>query len=173
MYNSVLGKKERLERNLTIAIYPGSFDPITNGHIDILKRASKLFDNVIIAVLENPAKTPFFSVAERIAMIKETTSVLKNVQVDSFKGLTVDYAKQKNAKVLIRGLRAVSDFEYEMQMAQMNKSLYLDLETIFLVPSVENSFLSSSLVKEVAMLRGDVSQIVPDSVNKLLINKQG
>lgn len=173
MYNSVLGNKERLEVNLTTAIYPGSFDPITNGHIDILKRASKLFDNVIIAVLENPTKTPFFSVTERISLIKETVSELKNVQVDSFKGLTVDYARQKNAKVLIRGLRAVSDFEYEMQMAQMNKNLFPNLETIFLVPSVENSFLSSSLVKEVSILGGDVSQIVPDSVNKKLIKKQG
>ena len=172
MYNSVLGKKERLGTNLTIAIYPGSFDPITNGHIDILKRASKLFDNVIIAVLENPSKKPFFPASERIKLIKESISELSNVQVDSFKGLTVDYAKQKNAKVLIRGLRAVSDFEYEMQMAQMNKNLYPDLETIFLVPSVENSFLSSSLVKEVSMLGGDISQIVPSAVNNHLIKKQ-
>jgi pantetheine-phosphate adenylyltransferase len=172
LYNSVLGKKERLGTNLTIAIYPGSFDPITNGHIDILKRASKLFDNVIIAVLENPSKKPFFPASERIKLIKESISELSNVQVDSFKGLTVDYAKQKNAKVLIRGLRAVSDFEYEMQMAQMNKNLYPDLETIFLVPSVENSFLSSSLVKEVSMLGGDISQIVPSAVNNHLIKKQ-
>lgn len=159
--------------NLTIAIYPGSFDPITNGHIDILKRASKLFDNVIIAVLENPSKKPFFPASERIKLIKESISELSNVQVDSFKGLTVDYAKQKNAKVLIRGLRAVSDFEYEMQMAQMNKNLYPDLETIFLVPSVENSFLSSSLVKEVSILGGDISQIVPSAVNNHLMKKQG
>jgi len=156
---------------LTIAIYPGSFDPITNGHVDILSRASKLFEYVIIAVLENPSKTPFLSVNDRIKLIKDSISDLKNVDVDTFKGLTVDYARQKKAKVLIRGLRAVSDFEHEMQMAQMNKNLNPDLETIFLVPSVENSFLSSSIVKEVSMLGGDISQIVPEAVNNYFKKK--
>ncbi|MDD3012816.1 MAG: pantetheine-phosphate adenylyltransferase [Candidatus Gastranaerophilales bacterium] len=150
---------------LTTAIYPGSFDPITNGHVDVLRRASKLFENIIIAVLENPSKTPSLPVNDRIKLIKDSISDLKNVNVDTFKGLTVDYARKKNAQVLIRGLRAVSDFEHEMQMAQMNKNLYPDLETIFLVPSVENSFLSSSLVKEVSAFGGDISQIVPESVN--------
>ena len=156
---------------MTIAIYPGSFDPITNGHVDILSRASKLFEYVIIAVLENPSKTPFLSVNDRIKLIKDSISDLKNVDVDTFKGLTVDYARQKKAKVLIRGLRAVSDFEHEMQMAQMNKNLNPDLETIFLVPSVENSFLSSSIVKEVSMLGGDISQIVPEAVNNYFKKK--
>jgi len=156
---------------LTTAIYPGSFDPITNGHIDVLRRASKLFDDVIIAVLENPSKNPTFSVNDRIKLIKDSILDLKNVKVDAFKGLTVDYARQKKAKVLIRGLRAVSDFEHEMQMAQMNKNLYPDLETIFLVPSVENSFLSSSLVKEVSILGGDISNVVPDAVNNYLTKR--
>ena len=156
---------------MTTAIYPGSFDPITNGHIDVLRRASKLFDDVIIAVLENPSKNPTFSVNDRIKLIKDSILDLKNVKVDAFKGLTVDYARQKKAKVLIRGLRAVSDFEHEMQMAQMNKNLYPDLETIFLVPSVENSFLSSSLVKEVSILGGDISNVVPDAVNNYLTKR--
>ena len=150
---------------MTIAIYPGSFDPITNGHIDVLQRASKLFDHVIIAVLVNPSKTPFLPIDVRINLITESVSDLKNVEIDSFNGLTVDYARQKNARILIRGLRAISDFEHEMQMAQINKTLAAEVETIFLVPRVEYNFLSSSLVKEVALLGGDVSQIVPEAVN--------
>ena len=149
---------------MTVAIYPGSFDPVTNGHMDVLYRASKLFDHVIIAVLENKAKKSFISVDDRVKLIEKCVVGLSNVQVDYFHGLTVDYAKEKNAKVLIRGLRAVSDFEYEMQMAQMNKSLYLELETIFLVPLIENTFLSSSIVKEVAILGGDISKMVPAQV---------
>jgi len=150
---------------LIIAVYPGSFDPITNGHVDVLRRASKLFDKVIIAVLKNPSKVHYLTVDDRIKLIKESVLDLGNIEVDSFEGLTVDYARKKNAKVLIRGLRAVSDFEHEMQMAQMNKTLYPDLETMFLVPSVENNFLSSSLVKEVATFGGDISQVVPEAVN--------
>lgn len=153
---------------LTVAIYPGSFDPITNGHLDVLHRASKLFDHVIIAVLINPSKTPFLSIDVRMNLIRESITDLKNVEVDSFEGLTVDYAVKKNAKVLIRGLRAVSDFEHEMQMAQINKTLNTEVETIFLVPKSEYNFLASSLVKEVSLLGGDVSQLVPEVVNKYL-----
>jgi pantetheine-phosphate adenylyltransferase len=150
---------------LTIAVYPGSFDPITNGHIDVLQRASKLFDHVIIAILKNPSKSSFLSIDVRMNLIKESISDLKNVEIDSFEGLTVEYAQDKNAKVLIRGLRAVSDFEHEMQMAQINKTLSTEVETIFLMPKVEYNFLSSSLVKEVALLGGDISQLVPKTVD--------
>ncbi|HSA06636.1 MAG TPA: pantetheine-phosphate adenylyltransferase [Candidatus Gastranaerophilales bacterium] len=151
---------------MTIAIYPGSFDPITNGHFDVLYRASKLFEKVIVVVLLNAAKKSFISVENRIELIKESVKDIKNIEVDSFEGLTVKYAKSKNAKVLIRGLRATSDFEYEMQMAQINKTLDANLETIFLVPGVENNFLASSIVKEVALFGGDISGLVPESVNK-------
>jgi len=154
---------------LTIAIYPGSFDPITNGHIDILQRAAKLFDHVIIAVLANSSKKTFLSFEERLNLIKDSIKEIPNVEVDKFEGLTVDYARKKKAKALIRGLRAVSDFEYEMQMAQMNKNLYPELETIFLVPSAEYSFLSSSIIKEVASFKGDISKFVPKEVNKYLL----
>lgn len=154
---------------LAIAIYPGSFDPITNGHIDVLQRASKLFDRVIIAVLTNPSKKTFLHLDKRIELIKSSIINIPNVEVDTFDGLTVDYARKKNAKALIRGLRAVSDFEHEMQMAQMNKNLYQDLETIFLVPNIEYSFLSSSLVREVAFFNGDVSKLIPEPVNEYLI----
>ena len=154
---------------MTIAIYPGSFDPITNGHLDVLNRASKLFSHVIIAVLINPSKTPFLPLDVRVDLIKKSVGELKNVEVDSFNGLTVEYARQKGAKVLIRGLRAISDFEHEMQMAQINKTLADEVETIFLVPRVEYNFLSSSLVKEVALLGGEVSQIIPEAVNDYFI----
>ena len=155
---------------MTIAIYPGSFDPITNGHIDVLTRASKLFDCVIIAVLVNPSKTPFLPIDDRIQLIKESIKGIKNVEVDHFDGLTVDYAKKKNAQILIRGLRAVSDFEHEMQMAQTNKTLSPILETLFLVPLAENNFISSSIVREIAHLGGDISNIVPEPVNNYFIN---
>jgi len=155
---------------LTTAVYPGSFDPITNGHVDVLNRASKLFDHVIIAVLTNPSKKPFLPVDVRVDLISKSIVNIKNVEVDSFKGLIVDYAQKKQAKILIRGLRAVSDFEYEVQMAQLNKSLYSSLETIFLVPCVENTFLSSSVIREVAILGGDVSRMVPEPVNNYFIS---
>ena len=151
---------------MTTVIYPGSFDPITNGHFDVLYRASELFDKVIVVVLSNINKDSFISTENRIELIRESSKHIKNVEVDSYDGLTVEYAKARNAKVLIRGLRAVSDFEYEMQMAQINKNLDPELDTIFLVPRVENNFLSSSIVKEIALLGGDVSGLVPDSVRK-------
>jgi len=151
---------------LTTAIYPGSFDPITNGHLDVLERASKIFKKVIIAVLVNPNKNSFLSTETKVALIKESVSHLNNVEVDSFMGLTVEYAKAKNANVLIRGLRAVSDFEYEMQMAQINQNLGPQLDTIFLITKVENNFVSSSIVKEISLLGGDISQFVPEQVNR-------
>ena len=151
---------------MTIAIYPGSFDPITNGHFDVLYRASKLFEKVIVAVLSNMNKKSFIPAEIRFELIKESVKHLENVEVDTFDGLTVEYARAKNAKVLIRGLRAVSDFEYEMQIAQINKNLDASLDTIFLVPSVENNFLSSSIVKEIALFGGDISNLAPESVQK-------
>lgn len=151
---------------MTTAIYPGSFDPITNGHLDVLERASKIFEKIIIAVLVNPNKNSFLSTETKVALIKESVSHLNNVEVDSFMGLTVEYAKAKNADVLIRGLRAVSDFEYEMQMAQINQNLGPELDTIFLITKVENNFVSSSIVKEISLLGGDISQFVPEPVNR-------
>jgi pantetheine-phosphate adenylyltransferase len=153
---------------LTVAIYPGSFDPITNGHLDVLGRASKIFEKIIIAVLGNPNKKSFLPTETRVKLIKESVTHLKNVEVDSFTGITVEYAVSKGANVLIRGLRAVSDFEYEMQMAQINQNLNPQIDTIFLVPKVENNFVSSSIVKEVSLLGGDISQFVPEPVNMYL-----
>lgn len=154
---------------MTLAIYPGSFDPITKGHLDVLKRASKVFDRVIIAVLTNSAKKSFLPLEIRTQLIKEAVSELTNVEVDNFEGLTVEYARKKGAKVLIRGLRAVSDFEYEMQLSQMNNNLAPDLETVFLTTKPKYNFISSSVVKEVALLGGDISKFVPEAVNKYFI----
>lgn len=150
------------------AIYPGSFDPITNGHLDILKRATKLFDDITIAVLANPSKQPLLSVDERVCLITEATSDIPNLHVDSFTGLTVHYALREKAGVIIRGLRALSDFEKELQMAQANKNMQPDVETIFLMSCLEYAFLSSSMVKEICFLGGDIKNVVPDCVNKKL-----
>jgi pantetheine-phosphate adenylyltransferase len=147
-----------------IAIYPGSFDPITFGHVDIIARGCRLFDKVIVAVSLNPNKTPLFTMQERIALIVEATSHINGVEVDCFSGLTVTYARTKGAKVLIRGLRAVSDFEMELQMAHTNKTLSEDIETVFLTTSNEHSFLSSSVVKEIARFGGPVDHLVPAKV---------
>ena len=152
--------------NSTIAIYPGSFDPITLGHLDIITRGSKMFDGVIVAVLSNPSKQPLFTVEKRIAQIKQCTLDLPNVTVDSFAGLTVEYAKIKGAKILLRGLRVLSDFEKELQMAHTNKTLSADIETIFLATAKEYSFLSSSVVKEIAQFGGEISHLVPDDIVK-------
>lgn len=144
------------------AIYPGSFDPVTFGHIDIIKRASNMFDEIVVSVLDNKAKSPLFSVEERVKMLTEATKDIGNVKIDSFSGLLIDYAKSKNISVAIRGLRAITDFEYELQIAQTNRKLsngYLD--TIFLTTSLEYSYLSSSAVKEIALFKGDISQCVP------------
>ena len=153
---------------MSLAVYPGSFDPITKGHIDVLKKAVKIFDKVIIAVSINPSKTAMFSIAERIDMIKKSIEGIEKVEVDSFEGLTAEYARKKRAKAIIRGLRAVSDFEYEMQMAQMNNSIYDEIETVFLVPKSKYNFISSSIVKEVSKLGGDINKFVTPAVSKYL-----
>lgn len=142
----------------TRAIYPGTFDPITNGHADLIERAAQMFSSVLVGIAANPSKKPLFSLAERVAMIQEITAHLDNVEVLGFTGLLADFADSQNATVLIRGLRAVSDFEYEFQLANMNRRLNPKLESVFLTPAEENSFISSTLVKEVALHRGNVSE---------------
>lgn len=155
------------------AVYPGSFDPITNGHIDIIKRAAKLFDELIVAVLVNPAKSPFFTVEERMELIRESLNSMPNVRVDNFSGLLVHYVSKVKADVIIRGLRAVSDFESEFQMALMNKRLNPDVEIVFLMTSYEYSYLSSGVVKEIVRLGGSVNGLVPKCVEAKLLEKFG
>ncbi|BAZ86413.1 pantetheine-phosphate adenylyltransferase [Dolichospermum compactum] len=147
-----------------IAIYPGSFDPITLGHLDLIQRSSRLFERVIVAVLRNPNKMPLFTVEQRLEQIRLSTKHLPNVGVDSFDGLTVEYAQMQQAQVLLRGLRAVSDFEIELQMAHTNKTLSTQIETVFLATSNEYSFLSSSVVKEIARFGGSVDHLVPPQI---------
>ena len=147
-----------------ISIYPGRFDPITLGHLDIIERGDKLFERVIVAVLCNPHKQPLFPVDKRVEQIRQCTQHLENVEVDSFTGLTVEYAKLRNARVLLRGLRAVSDFEQELQMAHTNKTLWDGIETVFFATAKEYSFLSSSIVKEIAKFGGSVNHLVPENV---------
>ncbi len=147
-----------------IAIYPGSFDPITLGHLDIIERGSRLFDKIIVAVLCNPSKQSLFPVEKRLEQIQRCTQHLPNVGVDSFNGLTVEYAKQQQAKVLLRGLRVLSDFEKELQMAHTNQTLWDGIETVFLATAKEYSFLSSSIVKEIARFGGNVEHLVPDVI---------
>ena len=143
-----------------VAVYPGTFDPVTNGHSDLVQRAAGLFDKVIVGIAANPGKTPLFDLAQRVAMAEQVLSHLENVEVCGFSELLVDFVKAKNAKVILRGLRAVSDFEYEMQLASMNRHLEHTLETVFMTPSEETSFISASLVKEIALHGGDVSPFV-------------
>ena len=152
-----------------IAIYPGSFDPITNGHVDLIKRASKLFDEVIIAITQNANKSSFLSIDERVSAAENSIRPLKNTQVLSFNSLLVDFAREHNAQIIIRGLRAVSDFEYEFQLSGMNKRLNSEIETLFMTPSEEFANISSSLVREILMLGGDISPFVPTEVKKILI----
>jgi pantetheine-phosphate adenylyltransferase len=152
-------------------IYPGSFDPITNGHVDIIKRALEIFDKILIAVLENPQKEPLFTTKERMDMIKEIFADRKDVEVKAFHGLLVEFAKNNNAKIVIRGLRAISDFEYEFQMALMNRKLNPEIETFFMMPNVEYSFLSSNLVKEIFELGGCLQDLVPEQVENRLREK--
>ncbi|MEC4817497.1 MAG: pantetheine-phosphate adenylyltransferase [Scytonema sp. PMC 1069.18] len=147
-----------------IAIYPGSFDPITLGHLDIIQRGSRLFERVIVAVLRNPNKTPLFTVQKRLELIRQSTQHLSNVEADAFDGLTVKYAQMRSAQVLLRGLRAISDFEVELQMAHTNKTLSHQIETVFLATSNEYSFLSSSVVKEIAKFGGSIDHLVPPHV---------
>ncbi|MBC8196998.1 MAG: pantetheine-phosphate adenylyltransferase [Candidatus Marinimicrobia bacterium] len=160
-----------MERKKIIAIYPGSFDPITLGHLDIITRASTLFEKVIIAIAVNSEKNPMFSKDTRLKMIKEVTKNIENIEIDKFSGLLVDYAKNKNAKVIVRGIRALSDYEYEFNMALMNRSLDESITTTFLVAHQKYTHLSSSLVREVASLGGNVSNLVPPFVIEELKRK--
>jgi pantetheine-phosphate adenylyltransferase len=155
-----------------VAIYPGSFDPLTNGHVDIIQRGSRFFDRIIVAVLLNVEKAPLFSVSERVEIAKEVFRGHPNVEVDTFEGLLVEYARTKRASVIVRGLRAVSDFEYEMQMALMNRHLSPDVETIFMMPAEPYTYVSSRLVKEVVALGGSVNGLVPELVERHLREKQ-
>ncbi len=154
-----------------IAVYPGSFDPITNGHLDIINRGLKIFDSVIVAVACNSSKNSLFSIEERLDLIREVISDNERVKVDTFSGLLVDYVLSQRASVIIRGLRAVSDFEYEFQLAQINRGITMEVETLFMMTSVPYSYLSSSVVKEVCSLGGPVETLVPPSVSKALENK--
>ena len=151
-----------------IAVYPGTFDPFTNGHSDLVERASKLFDKVIVAIAANPGKTPWFDLQHRVAMAETVLANLNNIEVCGFSDLLVDFARKKQANVILRGLRVVSDFEYEMQLASMNRHLASDIETLFLTPAEQYSFISSSLVKEIAQHGGDVSEFVHPSVAEQL-----
>lgn len=157
---------------MNAAIYPGSFDPMTLGHLDVIKRASKMFDSLTVSVLDNKAKNALFSVEERVSILKEATKDLPNVTIDSFSGLLVDYARQKNIHISVRGLRAITDFEYELQIAQTNRLLSKGmLDTVFLTTSLEYAYLSSSGVKEIAAFGGDISPCVPDFVAELVYDK--
>lgn len=153
------------------AIYPGSFDPVTYGHLDIIKRSADLMDEVIVGVLQNNKKTPLFSVEERVNILLEVTKDIENVRVKSFSGLTVNFAKECHAKAIIRGLRAVTDFEYELQLAQTNHILDKNIDTIFLTTSLEYAYLSSTVVKEAAEFHGDITQFVPEYVAKKMNEK--
>ena len=153
-----------------IAVYPGTFDPVTNGHSDLVHRASRLFDRVIVAIAENPAKTPLFDLDRRVDMVKKVLDGIGNVEVCGFSDLLVDFTRQQNANVILRGLRAVSDFEFEMQLASMNRRLDNTIETVFMTPAEETSFISASLVKEIALHGGDVSQFVHKAVVEELAN---
>lgn len=156
------------------AVYPGSFDPVTYGHLDVIRRAADIFDELIVSVLNNKEKTPLFSVEERVKILEEATKDLPNVKIDSFSGLLIDYARKNEIKVAIRGLRAITDFEYELQIAQTNRKLSGEsLDTMFLTTSLEYAYLSSSSVKEIASFNGDISQCVPDFVAKLIYGKYG
>ncbi len=153
------------------AIYPGSFDPPTNGHLDLIERGSKIFDELVVAILRNPEKDPLFSVADRRKMLEAMTEGFDNVSVDTFEGLTVDYALRIDAKAILRGIRAISDYEYELQMALMNRKLQPGMETVFMMPAEKYSYLSSRLVREVAQLGGSIECLVPELVEQKLREK--
>jgi pantetheine-phosphate adenylyltransferase len=162
-------KESHLKR--VIAIYPGSFDPLTNGHLDLIERGSKIFDELVVAILRNPEKEPLFSLQERREMLEEMTSRFRNVRVDTFAGLLVEYATQQKASAVLRGIRAISDYEYELQMAMMNRKLEPHLETVFMMPAETYSYLSSRLVREIAKLGGSVQGLVPEAVEERLRRK--
>lgn len=153
-----------MENNVKTAVYPGSFDPLTNGHLDIIKRASALFDHIIVGVLNNSAKNPLFTMEERVSMIKKCTEDIDNIEVKMFNGLLVDFVKENNAAAIVKGLRAVSDYEYELQMAAVNKHLDKNVETVFFMADIQHSFLSSSIVKDLAKNNGDIRGLVPDKI---------
>jgi pantetheine-phosphate adenylyltransferase len=155
----------------SIAIYPGSFDPVTNGHLDLIERGEKMFDLLIVAVLNNAEKQPLFSVPERVEMLREVTQSLPGVEVDVFNGLLIDYARKRGAGVILRGIRAISDYEYELQMALMNRKLEPRLETVFMLPGETYSYLSSKLVREIAQLGGPLKDLVPPAVEQRLRTK--
>ncbi len=156
---------------MKVGIYPGSFDPVTKGHLDIIVRASRVVDELVIGVLNNSEKSPLFTADERVELIREAVKELDNVRVEAFDGLTVDFAKKNNARILVRGLRAVTDFEYELQIAQMNHKVSNELDTIFFTTSVEYSYLSSSIVKEIAKYHGDISPFLPENVIQAVYDK--
>jgi pantetheine-phosphate adenylyltransferase len=160
--------KSREKHEKVVAIYPGSFDPITSGHLDVIERGSRLCDSLIVSILRNEAKSPLFTVEERMKMLTEVTCPFQNVEVDSFDGLLADYALRRGARVIIRGIRAISDYEYELQMALMNRRLQPQLETVFLLAGEQFSFISSKLVKEVISLGGNITGLVPPTVEKRL-----
>ena len=166
-----LKNSESFLQTMKTAVYPGSFDPVTNGHIDVIERALKMFDKVIIVVGDNPDKKPTFSTEERLEMLKESTKNLKNIEIDSFSELLLNYVKRKNSKIIIRGLRAVSDFEFEFQRALMNRVVNEEIETIFIMTKEHYVYLNSSIVKEMAKFGGKVNGLVPDIVEKKLIDK--
>ena len=157
--------------NKGLAIYPGSFDPPTNGHLDLIERGSKIFEELVVAILRNSEKTPMFTVPERLEMLKELTAPMKNVRLDTFDGLMVEYAKSIDAMCVLRGIRAISDYEYELQMALMNRKLEPTLETVFMMPADKYSYVSSRLVREVAQAGGPVKGLVPDVVDRKLREK--
>ena len=157
--------------NKGIAIYPGSFDPPTNGHLDLIQRGSKIFEELVVAILRNSEKTPMFSLAERLEMLRELTADLSNVRIDTFDGLMVEYAKSIDAMCVLRGIRAVSDYEYELQMALLNRKIEPTLETVFMMPADKYSYVSSRLVREVAQLGGPVKGLVPEAVERKLREK--
>ena len=156
----------------TLAVYPGSFDPLTNGHVDIIARGARLFDRIVVAIAVNAEKAPMFSMAERVDIAKTVFRNHPNVEVDTFEGLLVNYVERRKANVIVRGLRAVSDFEYEFQMALMNRELAASIETVFMMPAVQYSYISSRLIKEVFALGGKVHGLVPELVEKRLREKQ-
>lgn len=165
---AVISMRNKGQTMHKLAVYPGTFDPVTNGHIDLVKRSLCIFDSLVVAVAVNPKKAPLFGIEERVDLLRRSTSQLRNIEVEAFDGLLVDYVKRRGAVAIIRGLRAVSDFEYELQMALMNRRLDSNVETVFMMPSEEYSYLTSTAIKEVASFGGRVTGLVPECVDEVL-----